>query len=199
MLRTIRRLVLVGALLAVMAPAEARADWLLTPFVGANVGGDTVKTQTNFGGSAAWMGKGVIGWEFDAGWAPDFFDTGANTSSTLINKTSVSTYMFNVILGAPVGGQSGMGVRPYASAGIGAIHSKAGSDLGLVDVSNTDFGWNVGGGAMGFFSDHVGIRGDVRFLQSVKNDLKDNALFTNTGRFGFWRVTGGVVFRFRGM
>ena len=65
--------------------------------------------------------------------------------------------------------------------------------------SNTDFGWNVGGGAMGFFSDHVGIRGDVRFLQSVKNDLKDNALFTNTGRFGFWRVTGGVVFRFRGM
>jgi len=52
---------------------------------------------------------------------------------------------------------------------------------------------------MGFFSDHFGVRGDVRFLQSVKNDLKDNALFTNTGRFGFWRVTGGVVFRFRGM
>jgi opacity protein-like surface antigen len=199
MLMTIRRLVLVAALLAVMAPAEARADWLLTPFVGANVGGDTVKTQTNFGASAAWMGKGVIGGEFDAGWAPDFFDTGANTPSTLINKTSVSTYMFNVILGAPVGGQSGMGVRPYASAGIGAIHSKAGSDLGLVDISNTVLGWNVGGGAMGFFSDHFGVRGDVRFLQSVKNDLKDNALFTDTGRFSFWRVTGGVVFRFHGM
>jgi len=189
----------VGALLAVMAPAEARADWVLTPFVGANVGGDTVQTQTNFGASAAWMGKGVIGGEFDAGWAPDFFDTGANTSSTLINKTSVSTYMFNVILGAPVGGQSGMGVRPYASAGIGAIHSKAGSDLGLVNISNTDFGWNVGGGAMGFFSDHFGVRGDVRFLQSVKNDLKGNALFTDTGRFSFWRVTGGFVFRFHGM
>ena len=107
--------------------------------------------------------------------------------------------MFNVILGAPLGGQSGMGVRPYASAGIGAIHSKAGRDLGLVNVSNTDFGWNVGVGAMGFFNDHVGVRGDVRFLQSVRNDLKDNALFTDTGRFGFCRVTGGVVFRFHGM
>ena len=63
---TIRRFILVGALLAVMAPAEARADWLFTPFVGANVGGDTVQTQTNFGASAAWMGKGVIGGEFDA-------------------------------------------------------------------------------------------------------------------------------------
>lgn len=182
-------------LMSVAAPAGA--DWLFTPFVGPNAGGDTVKAQTNFGISAAMMGAGVVGWEFDAGWAPDFFDTGADDKNTLINDTSVSTYMFNVIFGAPAGGQSGMGVCPYGSIGIGAIHTEASSDLRLVDHSNTNFGWNLGGGAMGFLSDHVGLRGDVRYLQDVQNELKDNALTADAGRFGFWRITGGVVLRWR--
>jgi outer membrane protein with beta-barrel domain len=187
-------LAVIGLLGAV--PTTARADWLFTPFVGANTGGDTVKSRTNFGISAAWIGRGIIGGEFDAGWAPDFFDTGADAKNTLINDTSLSTYMFNVIVGAPVGGQSGIGIRPYGSAGIGAIHWKVGSNLGLVDVSNTKFGWNLGGGAIGFFSDHVGVRGDARFFQAADNALANNAIITDAGRLHFWRVTGAVVFRF---
>jgi opacity protein-like surface antigen len=108
----------------------------------------------------------------------------------------VSTYMFNVILGAPVSGTSGRSVRPYGSAGIGAIHTRVGSDLGLVDVSNTDFGWNAGAGTMGFFSPHVGVQGDVRYFQSLQNDLKDSTVLVDVGRFRFWRVTGGIVIRF---
>ena len=200
MVITRNRLVTSAALVALfaLAPRPAQADWLITPFVGANTGGDTVRARPDFGLSAAWMGAGIIGWEFDAGWTPGFFDTGADDKNTLINKSSLATYMVNVILGAPVGGQKGPGARPYLSAGLGAIHTMQQSDLGLVDQSKTDFAWNVGGGAAGFFSDNVGLRGDVRFFQNAKNELKDVALLPDEGRFGFWRITAGVVFRFGG-
>lgn len=197
---TTKRLVLMASSLAalLLTPAQARADFLLSPYIGGNVGGDTVQTQTNFGVSVAWMGARIIGWQFDAGWAPDFFDLGEPAGSALINKSSVSTYMFNVILGAPVSGTSGRSVRPYGSAGIGAIHTKVGSDLGLVDQHNTDFGWNAGAGTMGFFSPHVGVQGDVRYFQDLQNSLKGSKTLPDIGRFRFWRITGGVVLRFGG-
>jgi hypothetical protein len=184
-------------LVSVLAPAPAGADWLVTPFAGGNFGGSTVHSQTNFGASAGWMGWGAAGIEFDAGWAPNFFDSGNESLSALISDSSVSTYMFNFIAGVPVGGQAGMGVRPYGSIGAGAIHTRVKSDLGLVDVKNTDAAWNVGGGVMGFMSNHVGLRGDLRYFKHFNNDLADaEAVVGDTSRFGFWRLTGGVVFRF---
>lgn len=174
----------------------ARADWLFTPYVGGNMGGDTVDPRANFGVSAAWMGAGVIGFEFDAAWAPDFFDTGNEDAAGLVSDSSVGTYMFNVVVGVPVGGQDGMGVRPYGSAGIGALQTRVESDLGLVDTSETDFGWNVGGGVMGFVSDNFGLRGDLRYFASTQNSFEDGPLTQDIDRFGFWRLTGGVVFRF---
>ena len=173
----------------------ARADWLFTPFIGGNIGGDTVQSQTNFGVSAAFMGAGAIGFEFDASWTPDFFDTGVDAPFQLVTDSRVSTYMFNAIVGAPVGGQSGAGARPYGSVGVGWIQSKVESELGLVDIDSTEFGWNVGGGVMGFFNDNIGARGDVRYFKSMQNDLESVPATMDMGRFGFWRVTGGVVLR----
>lgn len=193
---TLKSLIAAAALSVVLWPASAQADWLFTPYLGGNIGGDTIETQPNFGISAAWMGNGAIGFEFDAGWAPDFFDPGNDDAAALVSDSSVGTYMFNVIFGAPVGGQTGMGVRPYGSAGIGAIQTRVESDLGLVDSDNTDFGWNAGGGVMGFFHDRVGLRGDVRYFGSLQNDLADNSFAEGLGRLGFWRLTGGVVLRF---
>ncbi len=191
----LRRLIFAAAIALAMLPGAAQADWLFTPFVGGNLGGDTVETQPNFGISAGWMGAGKIGFEFDAGWAPDFFDTGNEDAAGLVSNSSVGTYMFNVILGAPVGGQ-GAGARPYASAGLGAIMTRVESDLGLIDVKETDFGWNVGGGVMGFFSNSVGFRGDIRYLGNAQNELEDNPFTEDLDRFGFWRLTGGLVLRF---
>ncbi len=186
---------IIAAAVVALLPSAADADWLFTPYAGGNFGGDSADTQANFGISAAWMGAGVFGFEFDAGFAPDFFDTGVEDEFALISNSSVSTYMFNAVVGVPVGGQDGMGVRPYGSAGIGAIRSDVESDLGLVDANDTDFGWNVGGGAMGFFSDAVGLRGDVRYFRSLENELEDTPFTEDVGRFGFWRLSGGVVFR----
>ena len=189
----------VAALAAVVLTATpARADWLFTPFLGGNIGGDTIDTQVNFGLSAAWMGAGAIGFEFDAAWAPDFFDTGDEEPFLLVTDSSVATYMANVVFGVPVGGQSGMGVRPYGSLGIGAIMSRVESDLGLVDIDDTTLGWNAGGGVMGFMSNSVGLRGDLRYFGSLQNDLGDSSITEDLDRFGFWRLTGGVVFRWGG-
>jgi hypothetical protein len=44
---------------------------------------------------------------------------------------------------------------------------------------------------MGFFTDHVGVRGDIRYLRSFK-DLADNF---DAGAFHYWRGTAGVTFR----
>jgi opacity protein-like surface antigen len=194
----IKRSILIAAVVLVL-PSVARADWLFTPYIGGNFAGDSADTQTNFGISAAWMGAGIFGFEFDAGFAPDFFDSGVDDDFALISNSSVSTYMFNAIIGVPVGGQQGMGVRPYGSIGIGAIRSDVESDLGLVDATNTDFGWNIGAGAIGFFSDAVGARGDVRYFRSLQNELEDGPIADNIDRFGFWRLTGGVVFRWGAM
>ena len=112
---TLRTCVVAACAAVVLAATPARADWLFTPSLGGNIGGDTVDTQANFGISAAWMGGGAIGFEFDAAWAPDFFDTGDDDPFLLVTDSSVATYMANLVLGVPVGGQSGMGVRPYGS------------------------------------------------------------------------------------
>ena len=193
---TIKQLVVAAVVLVATAPVPARADWLIAPFIGGNAGGDAVKPRANFGFDAAWMGAGAVGIQFDAGWTPNFFDTSNTDVSTLVSGSSVSTYMVNAIVGVPVGGQRGMGVRPYGSAGLGGIHTRMKSDLGLVDAKNTDLGWNAGAGAIGFFTDQIGVTGDVRYFGNFKNDLSDNTLITDSSRFGFWRITGGVVFRF---
>ena len=68
-------------LLAATAQPE-RADWLLTPYLGAAFGGDTTSQQVTYGASAAFLGAGVFGVEFDAAITPDFFDNNTLRSVT---------------------------------------------------------------------------------------------------------------------
>ncbi|PYR18315.1 MAG: hypothetical protein DMF94_20455 [Acidobacteria bacterium] len=63
--------------------------------------------------------------------------------------------------------------------------------------SNNMLGWNVGAGLMCSFNDHLGLRGDARYLRGFED--------TNTGvtsidlngnnQLHFWRASFGVVFR----
>jgi hypothetical protein len=49
---------------------------------------------------------------------------------------------------------------------------------------------------MGFFSDHVGLRGDVRYLRAT-SDLTTNiaSIDVNGNKLHFWRASIGVTFR----
>jgi hypothetical protein len=192
MRRGIKATLLIGAIALVLAPAQARADGFVTPWVGSAFGSNIDNGQTTFGVSAGGMGAGIVGGEVDLGWSPSFF----GTKSDFGNNT-VMNLMGNVIVGVPIGGQHGAGVRPYVVGGLGLIRTQIdGGTIANVSSSNNMFGWDAGGGVMGYFSDHVGLRGDLRYLRAT-SDLKTGVttLDLSGNSLHFWRATVGVVFR----
>ncbi|MEP7117095.1 MAG: outer membrane beta-barrel protein [Acidobacteriota bacterium] len=186
-----RKRVLTAVFLLLMSASAARADWLLTPYLGVTFGGDTPKEQVNYGLSAAFLGSGIFGVEFDAAITPNFLDTGNNSD---INDSNVSTLMANFMLSAPH--HTPGGLRPYASAGAGIIRIKATSVGNFFDISDSNFGVNAGAGVLGQFSDHVGVRGDIRYFRSVQDSAAGDDINLDFARFNFWRGTLGVTFRF---
>jgi opacity protein-like surface antigen len=196
-----------AALALAATPERASADWLFTPFIGSNFGGkanfgdfndfdDEFERRVNFGASLGWMGNGIVGAEVDFGWSPNFFENTVGDSDFAFGDSNVTTLMGNLIVGAPIGGQSGPGIRPYASGGLGLIRSRVDGGDFFDDLNTNDFGFNVGAGMHGFFSDNVGIRGDIRYFRSLQDNEPDDEFDLAVSDFDFWRATVGVTFRF---
>ena len=190
----------------VAAPTKASADWLITPFTGWNWGGtanfsdapgfeDKFEQRVNFGASFGYMGAGVIGWELDFGFSPNFFENTVGEGDFGFGDSNVTTVMGNILLGIPVGGQTGPGFRPYGVGGIGIIKSRIGDAGDLFEVSASDWGFNLGAGAMFFFSDRFGLRGDLRYFRSLEDNEPDDEFDVALADFRFWRGTVGVTFR----
>ena len=192
----------------VAAPAKASADWLFTPFFGMNWGGtaeftdfggdfeDEFEQKMNFGASLSWMGAGAFGFEVDFGYSPNFFQNTTGDDDFEFGDSNVTTLMANLKVGAPFGGQTGGGIRPYASGGLGLIKSRIDDPDDLFELNSTDWGFNVGGGVTGFFSDNFGLQGDVRYFRSLQDNEPDDEFDLALGSFNFWRGTVGLVFRF---
>jgi opacity protein-like surface antigen len=198
--------------LGLATPAPAAADWLFTPFVGTTFGGsadfddglpggDEFERQFTYGASLGWMGAGIVGFEFDFGYSPNYFErlADADDDFTFADDSNVTTLMANVLLGAPIGGQTGPGIRPYGVAGVGLIRTQASSVENFFDVDSNDWGMNVGGGIIGFFGDNIGIRGDVRYFRAFEGGTDDDDFPDfDLADFDFWRASVGVTFRFGG-
>jgi opacity protein-like surface antigen len=184
-----------AALLVAVMPAPAGADWLFTPSIGSTFGtGDNSREHFTYGMALGWMGAGVFGWEADFSFTPEFFE-GNDDDFDFDGGSNVVTAMGNAIIGVPIGGQRDAGFRPYLTGGIGMLQAEARDSDDLFHVDNSEFGFNVGGGVLGFFSDHVGIRGDVRYLRSFIDPDEDNEFDIDVGNFDYWRGVGGVTFR----
>jgi opacity protein-like surface antigen len=130
----------------------------------------------------------------DFGYSPHFFET--DDVTTL--DGNVTSFMGNVIIGIPIGGQTGGGVRPYVSGGAGLLRSRLDDVDDFFDLNENSFGMNAGAGLMVFFTDNVGLRGDVRYFRSLSDDDNDDDtdIDLNLGAFHFWRASAGVAFRF---
>ena len=190
------------------APAKASADWLFTPFFGMNWGGnaeftdfagdfeDEFEQKMNFGASLSWMGAGAFGFEVDFGYSPNFFQNTTGDDDFEFGDSNVTTLMANLRVGVPFGGQTGGGIRPYASGGLGLIKSRIDDPDDLFELNSTDWGFNVGGGVTGFFSDNFGLQGDVRYFRSLQDNEPDDEFDLALGSLNFWRGTVGLVFRF---
>ena len=187
---TVRKLIFAGLICALAlgaTPRTASADWLITPFLGGNFGGDTGTNHLNYGASLGFLGNAGLGFEIDLGYAPNFFET--VDEFVLTDDSNVTSLMANVLVGAPSGR-----TRPYASGGIGLMRLQATSVDNFFDVDENSWGLNVGAGVMGFFNDNAGIRGDVRYFRKLQEDTDGAGL--DLGSFDLWRATVGVTFRF---
>jgi opacity protein-like surface antigen len=170
----------------------ASAQGFISPLIGFDFGGDSgcpeISTcedkNLNIGVGVGSLGN-VIGSELEFGYARDFFGEIPNVSS------SVLTLMGNVML-APRFGPA----QPYALVGLGLIKTNVDfSAAGLLETSNNHFGWDVGGGLMIFFSDNVGIRGDLRYFHAFQ-DLEVLGIGLGSTKLDFGRAGAGVIFRF---
>jgi hypothetical protein len=97
------------------------------------LGGDpSGREHLTYGASIGWMGAGIIGWEADLGYTPEFFE-GDDDDPDFLNTgdSNVTTLMGNVLVGIPVGGQTGGGVRPYVVGGAGLMKSRVEDADGL--------------------------------------------------------------------
>jgi hypothetical protein len=191
----LKKWAMIAALSLVLVPGTARADWLFTPNIGGGFGGDASgREHLTWGASIGWMGAGIFGWEADLAYTPEFFEAD-DDDLDLIENSNVTSFMANVLVGVPIGGQTGGGFRPYVSGGAGLLQTQVQSDDDLFEVTNSEFGVNVGAGAMGFMSDHVGFRGDIRYYRALSDPEEDNEFDIDFGDFDFWRGTVGVTFR----
>ena len=194
-----RVLLLCGLTLAAL-PAPALADAYFAPFIGANFGGDVGRplnsavrdrNRAAVGGTLGAMGCGVFGVELDVSYTWNFYPgpEGADSSNLV-------TFVPALVLGVPLGGQSGPGIRPFVLAGAGLVRRNF--DTGtLTSFSQNDLAYTLGGGVMGFFSDHIGIRGDIRYIRNFRvDDLSLTGVNFERGTFNFGRATGVIVFRF---
>lgn len=188
----VKALVLSATIAAVSAPALAHADGYISPFLGTNFGNNSGNGRANIGVGAGWMGAGVIGGEFDFGYAPNFFG-----SEGTFGSNSVTDLMGNLIVGIPVGGTRGPGVRPYATIGLGLLRTHVSGPAidGARSFSDNDAGMSVGAGVTSYLSDRLGLRGDVRYFRNLKDTSAVNDFNIDYGAFHFWRASLGIVVR----
>jgi hypothetical protein len=191
----LKKCVLIAALMLVVGPASARADWLFTPNIGVGFGGDSPSNdKLTYGASIGYMGAGIFGFEADLAYTPQFFENNTDNIS-FADSDNVTTAMANLIVGIPVGGTHGKGFRPYVAGGIGMLKTHVEDTAQLFNVSNNDLGVDIGVGAMGFMSEHVGLRGDVRYYRDLQDPTQNGDFTLATGKFDFWRGTVGLAFR----
>ncbi len=180
-------------------------EFIVGGFVGGSFARSSLQTSVDFGGNFDYLHNGAFGVEFLAGFAPRFkLDRLAGTDS------DVNNYMANVIAAVPVG--TFHAVRPFISAGVGALTLSQGTNTSnnavvnttaaLFNPSETHFGGNIGGGIMAFTGAY-GIRADVRYFSSLghKDANSGGVAIPGTLRSvlddtSFWRANVGFAFRF---
>jgi hypothetical protein len=191
-MRHVLKVFILATVVCMCAPASAHADGYISPFIGVNFGNPSGNGRADFGFNAGYMGAGIIGGELDFGYAPSFFGNQGTYGSNYVTDV-----MGNLIIGIPVGGTWGPGVRPYGTIGLGLLHEQVSAGpTGALRISNNDFALNAGVGLMGYFSHHVGLRGDVRYFRTLKSGTTNpNSFGIDFGAFHYWRASFGVVVR----
>jgi opacity protein-like surface antigen len=185
-------ILLAASFIVMFGVMPARAEVTLTPFIGALFSGDLPDSKTDYGASATFMGGGIFGAEILFNYAPHFVPSGTTTPDV-----AQAGLMGNLMVGVPIGGDTGKSIKPYVTGGIGLFRATAKKNDFFDRVTSNDFAYNLGGGVMAFFNDHIGIRGDLRYVRTLRDDNNSSDLFSlKKGDLNFWRWNIGPSFRF---
>jgi outer membrane protein with beta-barrel domain len=171
---------------------RAHADGFISPFIGYNFGGDSGcpevancdnKTR-NIGVAVGSLGS-VVGGEFEFNFIDQFFGQTTGVSSNLF------TMMGNVMFAPKVGA-----IQPYVLTGLGLMKTHVEfTTAGLTSTNNNNLAWDIGGGVIGFFTPHFGVRGDLRYFHSFQDLSVLNLSLSNT-KIDYGRVAGAVILKF---
>lgn len=195
----LRRLAVALLLLLWTPPADAHADWLITPFLGTSFRGETTflifeegaGRRMTLGASVALLSDGILGLEADVGHTPRFFE--GDDPLGLVLTSRVTTLSGNVIVAAPLA-VTRESLRPYLVAGLGLMQARSLHAAGLFPVEEDLIGLSIGAGAIGFVTERTGLRFDLRHIKAISGT---DGPFARPGvsRLSFWRATAGLTVR----
>ena len=152
--------------------------------------GEEVTLSLSDGGA----GDGIIGFEGMATLTPGFFQTGA---LDLVESSRSTAVMGNVMLTVP-SRWTEYSLRPFVSGGLGLLRTTQNDPTGRLGVTTNLLGYNIGGGAMGYFSNRTGVRFDLRYYSTVKGtDIRseDGAVAFGNVHLRYMTATVGLVIR----
>jgi len=171
---------------------QAGAQGFISPFIGYNFSGDAGCAEitncedkhTNYGVAFGAIGS-VVGFEAELAHTNDFLGASSNQS------TNVLTFMTNFML-APKFGP----IQVYGVVGAGLIRTAVES-AGQNNDEN-QVGWDVGGGLIGYFTKHIGVRGDVRYFHSfqILDFSQFPSLQIGEQKLDFGRISVAAMFKF---
>ncbi len=188
--------------IALVPSAPAGADIFVSPFLGVKFKGATneLDFDLNDGSRDTKMAVGIsgvviadkgYGLELELAHQPRFFERKGDTG--LVTRSGVTTLGGNLMLALPLS-ITRESLRPYVVAGLGWMHASANDLIAFSPISNDFLGLTLGVGAVGFVSDVVGLRFDLRHIKSVSSADTSN-VSQERARLRFWRATVGLVFR----
>ena len=204
-MRPVRALRALPLVLALAPVVPAQAEWHIVPLVGLTLNGSTdappavesptagLGTHLNIGAAGALLGAGILGAEGIVVFTPNFKSDDAQA----IQSSRALAVMGNVVLTTPRRWTE-YSLRPFVSGGFGVMRLSVASVPvnGVVpfDTQTTAAAFDIGGGAIGFFTKHTGVRFDVRYYRWLGRG-SSQLLPNEATQLSFMSASVGVVIR----
>jgi hypothetical protein len=198
-----RHLLVLAALLLALIPRAASAQPVLVqPFAGISFAGETniidldkatKLRKLTWGGTVTVIGRGVFGVEGDFAFIPGFFER--ETEDKLVADSQVVTLMGNVVIATPLS-WTGLSLRPYFSGGGGLMRTRVRDAADIFTSNRNLLGIDLGGGVIGFFTERIGVRWDVRYFKSVSEPGDTGDVLFGSANLSFWRANMALVLKY---
>jgi hypothetical protein len=188
-------------------PCRAETEWQVKPFIGFSFAPSTTiydpygsvgGANRTFGVTAQVLGE-VFGLEGELGRLSGLFSDEGTPSgqAPVIAGSVVTTATGNLVVALPRR-VAEYGLRPYGLAGGGLIRVNITTPSNVLDVTDSMWGFDFGGGVTGFFNRHVGVSWEVRRFTSMGGYSLDLSLLQSgelDQKLSFWRATFAVAIR----